>query len=380
MISCFRRFSLEAAVGVLSVTCLACGGAGAETSAASPAAAPAAPVVVSVSTAPSVERSIPTVVRTTGTFVADESSEVTPQVAGSVIETPVNVGDRVRAGQVIVRLDPRNARLDLSHAQAALQQVEAQAQNAKIEAARHATLVESGDISRSNYEKLTTQLATAEAAVAQARARVASVEKAVEDTTIVAPFDGHVSARPVAVGEYVNTSSKVATIVRIQPIKLELQVPESDAARLRAGLKVQAEVPAYPGITFTGAVSARNVAIDPSSRAMTVEVRFPNADAQLTPGMFATAEVQLPATESAIYVPREAITSIANGESTAVYVIDGATARVRVVQAGEASDGMVRVFAGLEVGSTVATSRLDQLFDGAPVQQVAASASAAGAR
>ena len=80
------------------------------------------------------------------------------------------------------------------------------------------------------------------------------------------------SARPVAVGEYVTTAGKVATIVRIQPIKLNLQVPEADAARLRPGMAVRAEVSAHPGAAFTGSVAAMNVAVDPNSRAMTVEV------------------------------------------------------------------------------------------------------------
>src|SRR5262249_13869550 len=93
-----------------------------------------APAVVSIETAQAVERDVASVIRATGSFVADESSDVTPMVAGSVIETPVNVGDVIKAGQVIVRLDPRNANLDLQNAEAALQQAVAQAQNAKVEA------------------------------------------------------------------------------------------------------------------------------------------------------------------------------------------------------------------------------------------------------
>jgi RND family efflux transporter MFP subunit len=277
----------------------------------------------------------------------------------------------VKAGQVIVRLDPRNANLDLQHAEAALQQAVAQAQNAKVEAERHAALVKSGDISRSTYEKLTTQVATADAAVAQATARVASAKKAVEDATITAPFAGHVTARPVSVGEYVTTSSKLVTIVRIQPIKLELQVPESDAGKLRRGMTVRAEVPTHQGTIFEGVVSALNVALDASSRAMAIEVRFPNADGRLLPGMFGTAEIHLPATERAFYVPSAAVATIANGQSSAVYIVDDATARVRVVQVGESEDGMVRILGGLDSHAVVATSALDQLFDGANVRVAA---------
>ena len=369
----FGSFLSWMAAGAVAVLTAACGG-GEAADVRQPRPHSTEPSIVAVETAAAVEREVATVIRATGSFLADEASEVTPLIAGSVVDTPVNVGDVVKAGQVIVRLDPRNANLDLQHAEAAQQQAFAQAENAKVEAERHAALVKSGDISRSAYEKLTTQLATADAAVAQAAARVASAKKAVEDTTIVAPFAGHVTARPVSVGEYVATSAKVVTIVRIQPIKLELQVPESDSGKLRRGMTVRAAVPTHPGAVFEGVVSALNVALDASSRAMAIEVRFPNPDGRLLPGMFGTAEIHLPATERAVFVPATAVASIANGQSSAVYVVDETTARVRVVQVGERQDGMVRILAGLDGHAVVATSALNQLFDGAQVRAIAPAA------
>lgn len=370
-----RRRIGKLLVAAAAIAHLGCRGG--EAAGSAPPAAQAAPVVVTVETAPAVEREVAALVRANGSFVADETSEVTPMVGGSVIETPVNVGDVVKAGQVIVRLDPRNANLDLQNAEAALQQAVAQAQNAKVEAGRNAALVKSGDISRSTYEKLTTLVATAEAAVAQAQARRATAKKAVDDTTVIAPFAGHVTARPVSVGEYVTTSSKVVTIVRIQPIKLELQIPESDAGKLRRGMRVQARVPTHPGAVFDGLVSALNVALDANSRAMVIEVRFPNTDDRLLPGMFGTAEIRLPETEHAIFVPTAAVATIANGQSSAVFVVDDGTARVRVVQLGETESGMVRVLAGLDGRALVATSVLNQLFDGVKVHTTAAKAAPA---
>jgi membrane fusion protein (multidrug efflux system) len=325
---------------------------------------------------------VPTVVRATGTFVADESSSVTPSVSGQVVATPVNVGDMVQAGDMLVRLDDRDARLKLGQAQAALQQAEAQARRAAAEAKRNSDLVDGGLISPSSYEQFTTQLAVAEAAVAQAASQVAAAEKAVADAVIEAPFNGHVSARPVAVGEYVNTSTKVTTVVRISPIKLQLLVPESAAASLRPGMAVSATVNAHPGRTFTGTVSALNVAIDPASRAMSIEVRFSNADARLMPGMFGSAEVRLPATERGVFVPEAAVTPLPNGESFAVYAVDGDAVRVRVVQPGERQNGMVRLLAGLDAGTVVATTNLNHLFEGARVraEMPAATADASGAR
>jgi len=350
----------------LTLWTAACRGAVTDTRAQQPVSRE--PTVVTIETAGAVERELPTVIRATGTFVADESSDVTAHVSGSVLETAVKVGDVVAEGHVIVRLDARNAVLDLDLAQAGLQQAEAQSQNAKVEADRNAALVKSGDISRSTYERLTTQLLTAEAGVAQAKARVATAAKAVEDTRIMAPFAGHVSARPVAVGEYVTPTTKLATILRIQPIKLQLQVSESDAARLKRGMAVRAEVPAHANTAFRGTVSALNVALDPNSRAMTIDVQFPNTDDKLLPGMFGTAEIQLPETQRVVYVPKAAVSTIANGQSSAVYVIEGSTARVRVVQTGEVQGELVRILAGISGGAVVATTRLNELFDGAHVK------------
>jgi RND family efflux transporter MFP subunit len=344
----------------------ACGGAGSSLEATAPVAESTAPV--SIHTAAAEGRDVPIIGRATGTFVADESSDVTPPVSGQVVATPVNVGDMVKAGDVLVRLDDRDPRLKLGQAQASLQQAEAQARRAAAEAKRNADLVEGGLISPSSYEQFTTQLAVAEATVAQAASQVAAAEKAVADAVIVAPFSGHVSARPVAVGEYVTTSTKVATVVRIAPIKLQLLVPEAAAARLRPGMVVSATVPAYPGRTFTGAISSLNVAIDPASRAMTIEVRFSNTDARLMPGMFGSAEVQLPATERGVFVPEAAVTALPNGESFAVYAVDGDAVRVRVVQPGERQNGMVRLLAGLDAGTVVATSNLTHLFEGARIR------------
>ena len=325
------------------------------------------------------QRDVPTIVRATGTFVADETSDVTPQASGQVIATPVGVGDAVETGQIVVRLDDRDARLKLDQVEASLLQVEAQAQQARADAARHLRLAENGLVPRSEIELLNTHVATGQAAVAQVRAQAASAQKTLDDMVVRAPFAGHVTARPVAQGEYVTPASKVVTIVRIQPIKLELQVPQAAAVRLRTGLAVQADLPAYPGVAFHGTISALNVAINPGSRAMTIEARFSNADGRLTPGMSGSAQVSLPTTEPAVFVPSAAVVKVAGGTSLAVYVVEGETAQVRIVQIGAEQEGMIRIQAGLRGGEVIATSNLGQLFDGAAVRTTAGASGVGGA-
>jgi RND family efflux transporter MFP subunit len=325
---------------------------------------------IDVQTARTEGRQVPLVIRATGSFIPDESSDVTPQVAGTVVETLAQVGDMVKAGAVIVKLDDRDARIRLNQVKASLRQAEAESWRARMESERNADLATSGDISRSTYDRLTAQVLIAEAAVALVKSQLAAAEKAVEDMVISAPFAGHVSARPASVGEFVTTAARLLTLVRISPIKLNLQVPESEATRLQTGMLVEVTVPAHQGAVFTGSVGALNVAIDPNSRSMTVEARFPNTDSRLTPGMFGSAEVRLPTTAPGVFVPAAAVAHLANGDASVVYAIENNQVYVKVVQVSEEANGVRRVISGLPAGATVAISGLDMLFDGAEVRVV----------
>jgi membrane fusion protein (multidrug efflux system) len=332
--------------------------AGSGTSAAAPATVTTAPVVVSQQ---------PITIRATGSFTAAESSQVSPKVAGQIISTPVDVGATVKAGEVIGRLDDRDARARLAQAMATLQQAQATAANAKAQADRSAGLVATGDISAGDFQTLTTQVATANAQVAQSQAQVALAQQQLDETIVRAPFQGHVSARPVAAGEFVTTASSIATIVRIQPIKLELQVPEADAAKIKVGMAVSAQVASYPDREFVGKITAKNPALSPESRALTVVAEFRNDDLALSPGMFATAAVRLSETQQVIAVPNEAVFTPAGSPSPQVFVAQDGKARLRVIQAGPPQGNLITVTSGLQPGDVVITNHPEKLFDGQPI-------------
>jgi multidrug efflux pump subunit AcrA (membrane-fusion protein) len=405
-----------------------CSRQGVEASATRPTAQ-----AIRISTAQAEMLTVPAAFEVTGTFAADETSDIAPLVAGRVIATPVNTGDFVRQGQTVCELDHRDAQLRLDQARAqrdetasALSQAqsrigvasgakfdpnampevaaaranyesaEAQARLAAADAKRYENLVANGDVSRSAYDRAHTQQETAEAqahaarqqyeaslngarqgwggvemaqaSLEAARAQLAQAEKGLADTAIRAPFDGYITARPVAAGEYVAFNNKIATIVRIGTLKLELQAPEQRAALTRVGMAVVARVSAYPDRDFTGKVTAVNPAVDPSSRIFVVEARFDNPRAELRPGMFATAHVVLPGGENAVFVPKGAVIRDKTTDSWQVFTVDRGVARLRVVMAGEENGGTIRITSGLSGGETVATSNQGELFDGAPVQ------------
>lgn len=360
-----KSYALVSAIGVAALLMGACENTRSDASTAAATTEASAPAVVT--TAPVAVSDRPITIQATGSFTAAESSQVSPQVAGQIIATPVNVGDTVKAGDVIARLDDRDARARLAQAQATLQQAQATAANAKAQMERSASLVKTGDISAGDFQTLTTQVATANAQVAQAQAQVTIAQQQLDETVIHAPFRGHISARPVAAGEYVTTASAIATVVRIQPIKLELQVPEADAAKIMLGMEVSAQVASYPGRAFVGKVTAKNPALNVESRALTVVVEFPNTDLALNPGMFGTAAVRLPQTEQVISVPSAAVFTPAGSPSPQVFVVQDGKARLRVVQAGQAQGEVIPVTSGLQPGDIVVTSAPDKLFDGQPV-------------
>jgi RND family efflux transporter MFP subunit len=418
---------------MISLALVSCGGTKAVDGTKAAAKGPSTMSVPMVTTVQAQTRPISASVQATGSFVAMESSDVAPEAAGRIVDTPINVGDFVKRGQVLARLENRDAQLRLDQARAAEQQAEAamrqaqsriglgtgqnfdasnvpevlsakaayesavaQAKLAEADAQRYENLIKTGDVSRSAYEKARTQADTAEAqansarqqyeatlnaarqnyqgvmtaqaSVTGAHAQTEMAMKAMEDTLIRAPFDGYVSTRPIAVGQYVALTAKIATVLHVTPIKLDLQVPESNSSQIRLGGNVETSVPGYPGRKFQGKVTAINPAVDPNSRTVSVEAQFPNTDLALKPGMFGTSLILLSGTTEGIFVPNRAVLTDPSTNSSQVFFIRDGKARVAVVQPGPKDGDMTQILSGLSPGATVAIDHLQDLYDGQPVQ------------
>jgi RND family efflux transporter MFP subunit len=171
----------------------------------------------------------------------------------------------------------------------------------------------------------------------------------------------------VALGEYVTPQSKIATLLKTNPIKLKVQLPETDAARARPGVSVIATVAAFPNTEFSGQVSQVNPALDPASRIIIAEVDIKNEGNRLKPGMFASAKLYEQGGGRGIFVPKSAVLTEANVSSAKVYVIEGEVVRLRVIQTGEQEGELIRLLNGVKEGETVVTNNLDQLYDGAKI-------------
>jgi membrane fusion protein (multidrug efflux system) len=298
--------------------------------------------------------------------------------------TPVDVGQHVPRGAVLIRIQSVDANLRLDEARAAVARAEAnlklaQSQNdlAQTTAKRHAALLANGLVPQTVADEARTQAETsantvlvARASLSQARAQLALAEKAVADVVVSAPFAGYISERRVAAGEFVQPSTAVVTLLRIDPLRLQLTIPAVQAGQITIGQAVLARVDAYPESPFEGKITAVNPAISAQSRSFMVEARIPNPDARLKPGMFAVASIAQGRTERAMLVPRRAVIEDVNTNSFRVFVVDANnTARLRVVQlaARQAQPEQTKLLSGIKEGERVATSNLAELYDGAPV-------------
>lgn len=282
----------------------------------------------------------------------------------------------------------RAANANYEQALAELKQAEANEQ-------RYRELVETGDVALITYEQYRTnrdtararvnaakqnleaavnnaklnnqQIRSAEAEVEAARTQVATAQAAVADAVIRAPFSGYVSERPTAVGEFVTSSSVIATILRTNPIKVQMQVAEAEVPYISVGAGVSIQVDAYKDRSFGGTVVAVNPSIDPVSRAATVEAQIENNDNALRAGMFATAKIVRGGGSQGVFVPRSAVYEDQATQNYRVFVIEENVAKLRVVQLGTPENDYIQILSGVNPDETIATSNLAQLYEGAKV-------------
>ena len=275
------------------------------------------------------------------------------------------------------------------------EQAVAELRQAEANEKRYRELVETGDVSMIAYETYRTTrdtarartnaarqaleaqvnlarqnnqaIKSAEANVEAAQTEVGTAQQAVADTVVRAPFSGFISARPVAVGEYVSSASIIATLIRANPIKIQIQVAEADVPTVAIGRGVSVQVDAYKDRSFAGVVTAVNPAVDPASRSAVVEASIENPDNALRSGMFGTARITKEGGGTGIFIPKAAVYNDQSTQSFRAFVIVDGIARLKVLQLGPEEADSYQVLDGLAADETVATSNLAELYEGAKV-------------
>jgi RND family efflux transporter MFP subunit len=383
----------------VALAAIAAGCGKSETAQASNRGADPKPVAVAV-----VEKaSVPRAVDVVGTLAAVDQVTVSSEADGKVERIDADLGDRVRAGQVLIRLDDEKQRYAYEQQQAALARTLAQygapdpehlpdieqTPDAKRTQADLAQATQAFDRATELYKRtliplqalddartaVETKKATYDASLHNARNLRASIQasqatmklaaRQLRDAEIRAPFDGFVEKRLVNLGELVKAQMPVMAIVRLDPLKVVAEIPEKMAPWISDGRPVELRVDAYRDRTFSGKVSRISPAVNTATRAFPFEALVPNADAVLKPGTFARVHVESGKVDEVMTLPYAAL-QYRYGVNR-VFVVQGDRLAVRELQVGERVGDRIEIVSGVKAGERVAVTDVDTLADGALV-------------
>ncbi len=276
-----------------------------------------------------------------GTVSATQGIFVTNEVAGIVREIVFASGQKIKAGEVLVRLEDS---VDVAD----LRGLQAERDLARIKFKRLAKLVRERSVSQSDYDEAKAELDSAEAKVASKRALI-------DKKSIRAPFDGTLGIRSVDVGEYLAPGAQLVPLQALEPVYVDFSLPERHFAKLYSAQPVEVRVTARPGQVFQGDVTAINPGVEEATRSIRVQATLANREQLLRPGMFAEVGVLLPQRDQVVTLPRAAITYTPYGDSVFLAVEkDGQLqAERRQVKTGVIQQGRVEVLGGLQPGDRV---------------------------
>ncbi len=354
------------------------------------AATPTAPVAPRVSVVKAVPVDAGRVLTLPAGLVANQQTMVYARASGYVSRWLVDIGDRVKKGQLLVQLDTpeldqqlAQARASLSQTVAALAQAEANREYADITARREAALFAKLLISAQENDQAQTQAAVwnanvnaAKSNVAAQRANVRQLEQLVSFGKVYAPYDGTITRRLVDVGTLVNagagtTSAALFEIAATDPMLAYVDVPQVFAPTVRVGADAKIAVRSFRGRVFSGRVTRTAGALDPASRTLRTEVDLPNPKGELFAGMYVDVSLDVAISHQVVRVPSSAI--IADSRGVHVAVVDG-SGKVQLVAVTTGLDNgtTIDVVAGLSGGEQVIAAPPGGVTDGMQVTPVSA--------
>lgn len=334
-------------------------------------------------------RTMERTVTVTGLLLAEEAATLSAKIGGRLRSIPVDLGSVVRRGDVIAQVEPRDYELRLQQAAAALAQARAtvglplegsedqfdpettsavkEAKAVLNEAMRNRERVmklsDEGVLSKSELDTVESaygvalnrrdaaleEARTRQAVLAQRRAEFDLAKQQLADTSLRAPFDGAVQSRLANLGEFLAAGSPVVKLVKVDPLRLRVEVPERDAASVRVSQRVRLTVEGDTNL-YSGTLTRVSPAIDDQSRMLIAEADVRN-DGSLRPGLFARAQIVTKADEEGLAVPENALITFAGLEK--VVVLQDGKARENVVTTGRRGSGWVEIISGLKPGERV---------------------------
>lgn len=354
------------------------------------AATPTAPVAPRVSVVKAVAVDAGRILTLPAGLVANQQTLVYARANGYVNRWLVDIGDRVKKGQLLLQLDTpeldkqlAQARASLMQTRATLAQAQANRDYAYVTARREAELFAKSLISAQENDQARTQAAiwdanvnAAKASVAAQSANVGQLQQLVSFGKVYAPYDGTITRRLVDVGTLVNagagsTSAALFEIAATNPMQAYVDVPQVFAPSIRVGAEAKITLKTFRGRVFTGRVARTAGALDPASRTLRTEVELPNPKGELLAGMFVDVSLDVAVSHQVVRVPSSAI--IADARGVHVAVVDGSgKVHLVAVTPGLDNGNNIELVAGLSGGEQVMTAPPSDVTDGMQVQAVSA--------
>lgn len=293
-------------------------------------------------------REVPQINEYTATVEADNINNIAPASPNRIKSIAVEVGDHVRKGQTLVRLDPANS-----------DQLKINLDQIKREYERAVRLLEIGGGTRQAVDQLKAQLDAARS----------QYDNVLENTVLVSPINGVVTARNYDPGDMTG-NLPVLTVGQLSPVvKVIVNVTESDLSKFRSGLPVTVTFDAFPDENFEGKISRIYPTVDSSTRTFQTEIVITNRGERILPGMFARVSIDL-GSHNNVVVPDRAIVKQTGSGNRYVYVYHNGTVSYERVELGRRLDDAYELLSGVNSGDTVIISGQTRLADGVKVEVI----------
>jgi len=364
------------------------------------------PAPVAVKTLPVTLTTLPEAISANGELFAEELTTVSAKVPGRVAKLYADLGSVLQAGDIVAELEKTEYEFRVKQSEAAVDQIRARLAlsnrpDEEFDPARTATVREAaaalkearfifdttaklqkeGVVSRIEFEKaqvrrdgveahyaaVVADVMQLRAQLSERRANLALARQQLDDCTIRAPFTGAVTRRPASPGEYLGVNAPILTLVRQNPLRVRLEVPERLAARVKQGQRIEVRLEGAP-VVRSGRVVRLSPAIEAQGRSLLVEGEIPNPDGVLRPGSFVQGAITLNADAQGISVPREAVLGFAGTERA--FVVKQGVLEDRLLKTGRRlDDGRIEILEGLAAGDLLVSPANDRMTKGLRVKE-----------
>jgi RND family efflux transporter MFP subunit len=370
-------------------------------------AASKAPDPINVKVATAEGRTLEKAISVTGSLNPDETVTIASEVSGRVLTISTDFGKTVHQGDVVAEIDRTEYQIQLERTLAAFnqalarlglkpgeentpptstalsRQAQAQLEDARFKYESAAKLVKSGDVSQERFTELEKAYRARQAAfeasqddlrtmwmsMESLKADVKMAQKRLKDTIVRAPFDGAIMQKHVSPGQYIKDNTSILTLVKVNPLRLRVEVPESATWNIRIGTPLSFTTDAAPGVRFNATVREMNPALDSKNRTLTAEARLTTTDSRLRPGMFVQVQLVTERASQAVMVPKQALYNVAG--LTKVFAIRGGRAVEFRIAPGRENNGWVEVPADqIHAGDQIAITNVPMLINNADIKLV----------